>query len=167
MAFVQFKRENHTPHTEISWRGNWLSTYWSENLSFDFRDQFYLWCLYKNSTLLYNSGWNEIRSDQKNEYREKGERGASPRSSRIPHKRTNEPLHEVIQKCYRNTVNLGILKYITVEFLISMASKKSGNLSKDDYLREIKTLVENKQLEVVKSKLPYLKRTVRLYNPER
>ena len=80
---------------------------------------------------------------------------------------TNEPLHVVILKCYKDTVKLDILKYITVEYLINMASRKFDNLGEDDYLREIKTMVENKQLEVVKSKLPYLKRTVRLYNPDR
>ena len=83
----------------------------------------------------------------------------------------NKPLNVVIQKCLKDLIELGIMKRVTVEFLIasSHSEKTSEKINKkyqDKYIREIKSMVKNKQLEVVKSNLPYLKRTVRPYNQE-
>ena len=83
----------------------------------------------------------------------------------------NQPLNVVLQKCLKELIELGILKRVTVEFLIASSHEKksSEEINKkyqDKYIREIKSMVRNKQLEVVKSNLPYLKRTVRPYNQD-
>ena len=83
----------------------------------------------------------------------------------------NKPLNVVIQKCLKDLIELGILKRVTVKFLIasSHSKKTSEEFNKkyqDKYISEIKSMVKNRQLEVVKSNLPYLKRTVRPYNQD-